>query len=206
MVLLSNKTPFATLFEKEADYNIIKTFDCLAYAPTLPANRTKFGPRVQPCVFMGFPSSMKGYKLYDIAKKKFFVSRDILFFEELLPFHSIKEKGTFISHDFLEQFVIPCPLFDCLEKETIIDQTTKGVNGFGWVRFKDIFNPTHIFSSWVKRLTDEGGNGWCVRLDYSGSGAIVEGGVHRCGVQQRAMASRAATSYNESTVRLEMEA
>ena len=117
MVLLSNSTSFATLFEKEADYSIIRTFGCLAYASTLSATRSKFDPRAQPCVFLG-------YKLYDLARRKFFVSRDVLFFEELFPIHSIKEKGTSISHDFLEQFVIPCPLIDCLEKETIIDLTT----------------------------------------------------------------------------------
>ncbi|KAA0054563.1 Retrovirus-related Pol polyprotein from transposon TNT 1-94 [Cucumis melo var. makuwa] len=70
MVMLSNRTLFATLFEKDADYSIIKTFECLAYASTPSANRSKFDPRAQPCVFMGFPLGMKGYKLYDTTKKK----------------------------------------------------------------------------------------------------------------------------------------
>ena len=114
MVLLSNNTSFPTLFKKEADYSIIKTFVCLVYASTPSVNKSKFDPRAQPCVFMGFPPGIKGYRLYDIDKRKFFISRDVLFFEELFPFHSFKEKDILISHDFLEQFIIPCPLFDCL--------------------------------------------------------------------------------------------
>jgi len=32
---------------------------------------------------------MKGYKLYEIATEKFFLSRDIMFHEDVFPFHSI---------------------------------------------------------------------------------------------------------------------
>lgn len=70
---------------------------------------------------MGFPPDMKSYNLYDITKKKFFVSRDVLFFEELYHFHSIKEDGKSISHDFIEQFVMLCPLFDHLEEKSITE-------------------------------------------------------------------------------------
>ncbi|KAL0559069.1 hypothetical protein IC582_003658 [Cucumis melo] len=73
---------------------------------------------------MDFPLGVKGYKLYDIARREFFISRDVLFFEELFPFHSIKEKDIPISHNFLEQFVILSPLFDCLEKEVITNPFT----------------------------------------------------------------------------------
>ena len=124
MVLLSNNTLFATLFKKEANYNIIKTFRCLAHASTPSVNRFRFDPIAQSCVFMGFPPDVEGYKLYDIAKRKFFISRDILFFEELYPFHSIKEKDIPISHGFLERFVIPYPLFNYPKKETIINLFT----------------------------------------------------------------------------------
>lgn len=116
MVLLSNTTPFAALFGKDADYAYIKVFLCLAYASKLSINRSKFDPRVRPCVIMGFPIGMKGYKLYGITKRKIFVSKDILFFEELFPFCSTKEDTNFVTYDFLEQFVTHCPLFNISEK------------------------------------------------------------------------------------------
>lgn len=37
---------------------------------------------------MGYPFGYKGYKLYDIATKKFIISRDVLFFEHKFPFHT----------------------------------------------------------------------------------------------------------------------
>ena len=48
---------------------------------------------------------MKGYRLYDMAAKHFFVSRDVVFYENTFPFHSIVS-----SHDLVDPFpdlVIP---------------------------------------------------------------------------------------------------
>ena len=33
-------------------------------------------------IIVGYPPSVKGYKLYDLEKKKFIVSRNVQFFEE----------------------------------------------------------------------------------------------------------------------------
>lgn len=45
MPLLSNKSPFNVLNQKEVDYSTMKVFGCLCYASTLVANRSKFDPR-----------------------------------------------------------------------------------------------------------------------------------------------------------------
>lgn len=80
MPLLSNKTPYTVLFDKEVYFSAIRTFGCLSYASTLTVNRKKFDPRASPFVFVSYPSGIKGFKLYDIVKKRFIVSRDVLFF------------------------------------------------------------------------------------------------------------------------------
>lgn len=90
-ILLSNQTPFHVLFKKDADYSMVRVFGCLAYASTLTARRTKFDPKATPCVFMGYSNGVKGFRLYDIAKRIFFVSRDVLFFEDLFPFRTLKD-------------------------------------------------------------------------------------------------------------------
>ena len=137
LVLLSNNTPYTVLFNKTVDYGFIKTFGCLTYASTPTVNRNKFDPRARPCVFMGYPLRIKGYKLYDMTNMKFFISRDVLFFEERFPFQSIKEDNKHISHDFIDQFVIPSPLFDHLENKGItknlVDNTLESLYEDCWV-------------------------------------------------------------------------
>lgn len=109
---MANKTPYNVLYLKEVDYSILKVFGCLAYASTIAVHRSKFDPRATPCVFMGYPAGIKGFRLYDIAKKCFFIARDGLFFEHLFPFHTIKTNDFSSSStcDFLENFVLPMPI------------------------------------------------------------------------------------------------
>lgn len=106
MPLLSHHTPYSILHGKDDDYSLIRTFGCLTYASTLAARRTKFDPRATPCFFMGYTVGVKGYKLYDIQKKQFFISRDVLFFEHLFPFASIStHEGP--TNDFFDNMVLP---------------------------------------------------------------------------------------------------
>ncbi|XP_009788206.1 uncharacterized protein [Nicotiana sylvestris] len=51
----------------------------------------KFSPRVITAVHMGYSVSQKGYKLYDLRRRKFFVSRDVTFKEDIFPFQLGKD-------------------------------------------------------------------------------------------------------------------
>lgn len=50
---------------------------------TLSTHRDKFHPRARMYVFLGYSSGMKGYKMYDIATKEIFISRDVVFHEHI---------------------------------------------------------------------------------------------------------------------------
>lgn len=109
MVLLSNHAPFTILHERPIDYSLLRVFGCLAYASTSPIHRIKFDSRASPCVFMGYPSGVKGFRLYDVHKKTFFISRDVLFFEDLSPFNTVRNhNASSCPSDFFDQFVLPC--------------------------------------------------------------------------------------------------
>ena len=43
--------------------------------------RRKLDAKAHRAIFVGYPRGVKGYKLYDLEKKKFIVSRNVQFFE-----------------------------------------------------------------------------------------------------------------------------
>ncbi|XP_019266531.1 PREDICTED: uncharacterized protein LOC109243965 [Nicotiana attenuata] len=62
---------------------------CLCYA-TVTKKIDKFSPRAVAAVHMGYSVSQKGYKLYNFKAKRFLVSRDVTFQENIFPFQTMK--------------------------------------------------------------------------------------------------------------------
>ncbi|CAA3023561.1 retroelement pol poly [Olea europaea subsp. europaea] len=88
--ILHHKTPFEVLHGRKANYSCMRVFGCLGFASTLNAYRTKFQPRARMCVFLGYPSGIKGFKLLDVSSKQIFIPRDVVFHEDIFPFHTIR--------------------------------------------------------------------------------------------------------------------
>lgn len=148
MPLLSDRTPFLALFGVEADYSIIRTFGCLAYASTPPVHRTKFDPRATPCVFMGYQAGIKGYRLYDIKKKCFLISRDVLFFEHLFPFSTIKEHEFSTATDaFFDTCVLPHALSDIATRMESTASSTNASPLTPDISVSDDFEPHEVASA-----------------------------------------------------------
>ena len=76
----------------------VKIFGCVAYVHN-PAHKTnKWSAKAFKCVFLGYSSTQKGYKLYHPITRKYLVSKDVIFDESVYyykstPSDSLKDLG-----------------------------------------------------------------------------------------------------------------
>jgi len=73
--ILHGKTPYEKLFNTVPNYSHLRVL-----------SHSKFDPRASRCIFLGYPFGKKGYRVFDLAKQRIIVSRDVVFFESILPF------------------------------------------------------------------------------------------------------------------------
>jgi hypothetical protein len=88
--------------------------DVFVFLLHLPETGQKFDARAKPCVFIGYPSNSKGYKLYDLINHSVFVSRDVVFHEHIFPFAS--HLTNFNSNGC---FVVPKPISDVVPSTSV---------------------------------------------------------------------------------------
>lgn len=108
-VYLINRLPFSVL-QGETHYDLlyqvspildhIRVFGCLVFA-TEVRGVDKFAY----AVLLGYSTLQKGYKLYDLTTKTSFVSRDVVFKEEVFPFKHMSSScpSLFLGLQFVDE-------------------------------------------------------------------------------------------------------
>lgn len=114
--VLQWQTSFVLLNCSLLDYSLMRVFGFLCFASTTPSLRSKFPPHAIPVVFVGYPSGMKTYKLFDIEKCKFFflIWGDVVFHDTVFPFHKVtlcflKYHKVTLSNNQFDIFLKHCP-------------------------------------------------------------------------------------------------
>lgn len=90
--VLENETPYERLYKKKPASEHLKVFGNLCYAHNQFRGGDKFEERSKRCVFMGYPYGEKAWRVVDLDKQNFFVSRDVVFCKTKFPYASISEK------------------------------------------------------------------------------------------------------------------
>lgn len=106
--VLNWKTPHELLFCHKPDYKDFKTFGYLCHATNTILHKDKFETRAHKCIFLGHSLGQKGYKIYDLESDKIHVNRDVIFHENIFPYHQIEEPTSHLplsmfSHDCLHE-------------------------------------------------------------------------------------------------------
>ncbi|KAG8501378.1 hypothetical protein CXB51_003478 [Gossypium anomalum] len=79
---VKDKTPFEAWHGLKPSVSHLKVFRCVCYVLVPTERRTKLEKRYVPCIFVGYSSDKKGYRVYDPSTRKILVSRDIRFDEK----------------------------------------------------------------------------------------------------------------------------
>ncbi|MCO5600051.1 hypothetical protein L7F22_054159 [Adiantum nelumboides] len=78
---LKTITPYESWYDRKPSVSYLRVFGCLAYAHIPQQLRGKLDDKAVKCIFVGYSSGCKGYRLYNPATNKIFESRDVIFVE-----------------------------------------------------------------------------------------------------------------------------
>src|SRR5664279_186397 len=99
---LDKKNPIEVWSGTPANYSQLRVFGCTAYAHV---DNGKLEPRVVKCLFLGYGSGVKGYKLWNPETKKTFMSRSVVFNESVMYNDSLSTNTSSDSSDEDQQHV-----------------------------------------------------------------------------------------------------
>ncbi|XP_060216752.1 uncharacterized protein LOC132644192 [Lycium barbarum] len=94
--VLNNMSPYEKLVHKKPSLVHLRVLGCLSFAKVLNQH-DKLQSRSRTATHMGYSETQKGYILYDMENKNFFVHRDVIFKEDVFPFLKITPSTTLFA-------------------------------------------------------------------------------------------------------------
>ena len=79
--ILELKTPFEAFYGYKPKVNHLRVFGCKAFAHIPKEDRRKLDAKAIKCIFIGYCTDKKAYKMYDPSTHKVFASRNVIFHE-----------------------------------------------------------------------------------------------------------------------------
>ncbi|XP_019254158.1 PREDICTED: uncharacterized protein LOC109232917 [Nicotiana attenuata] len=83
--VIANISPYERLHNMKPSLNHLRVIGCLCYAKVVQ-EQGKLMSRTRVSVHMGYSEVHKGYVLYDLGNRSFFINRDVIFKENIFPF------------------------------------------------------------------------------------------------------------------------
>jgi hypothetical protein len=87
--VLNFETPTERLLQVTPNYDALRVFGCACWPNLRPYNKRKLAFRSKQCVFLGYSPLHKGVKCLDVSTGRIYISRDVVFDENVFPFASL---------------------------------------------------------------------------------------------------------------------
>ncbi|GKF87492.1 retrovirus-related pol polyprotein from transposon TNT 1-94, partial [Tanacetum coccineum] len=103
--VIEKKTPMEMWSGHPSDYGMLRIFGCVAYSYV---KQGKLEPRAVKCVLLGYPNSVKGYRLYrlDDESPNIVTSENMVFNESVVYKDTLKDSGAGIDTSVKELHVL----------------------------------------------------------------------------------------------------
>jgi histone deacetylase 1/2 len=107
---LQFSSPLEVLFQEKPEYSILRVFGCACWPNLRPYNTHKLAFRSKRCVFLGYSNMHKGFKCLDISTGRIYISRDVIFNEQIFPFAELHANAGAPLRSDIE--LLPSNLYD----------------------------------------------------------------------------------------------
>jgi hypothetical protein len=110
--ILRHFSPFEMLYHTKPDYTFLRVFGCACWPCLRPYNRHKLDFRSKTCIFLGYSPHHRGYRCLDQSSGRIYLSRDVVFNEQLFPFSNNSENASHSpeyasSNSLLQNILLP---------------------------------------------------------------------------------------------------
>jgi histone deacetylase 1/2 len=99
--------PEASYTGKQIKLDHLKIFGCMAYVHIPQEERQKLDTRTRKCMFVGYDTQSKAFRLYDPIRRKIVISRDVVFDEDHVGYQHLQTSTT---TDAIPSFSVAIPL------------------------------------------------------------------------------------------------
>ncbi|CAL9006618.1 unnamed protein product, partial [Prunus brigantina] len=79
---VNGRTPYEVWSGRKPNIQHLRVFGCIAYSHVPDHIRKKLDEKAEKCIFIGYSTVTKGYKLYNPKTEKVIISRDVTFDEQ----------------------------------------------------------------------------------------------------------------------------
>jgi histone deacetylase 1/2 len=125
------ETPLERLYHAKPDYTSLRVFGCACWPNLRPYNKHKLAFRSKECASLGYSNLHKGFKCLDISTGRVYISRDVIFVENVFPFSRLHENaGALLRAEIL---LLPPSLRNSDSRDELVDDPVSSAENTNFV-------------------------------------------------------------------------